>query len=132
MDNSQKKSAESMIDLCWRLTLFFSAVVVYAIIPEAAFAAAGAAAGAAATTGAGSGDNAISQVFCNVVLVLQGTTGKAIATVAVIAIGVGALIGKVSWGTALIVALGVALIFGASSIVDSLSGHNAQCSASSI
>jgi len=120
MDNSQKKSAESMIDLCWRLTLFFSAVVVYAIIPEAAFAV------------AGDGDNAISQVFCNVVLVLQGPTGKAIATVAVIAIGVGALIGKVSWGTALIVALGVALIFGASSIVENISGNNVSCQSANV
>jgi len=42
--------------------------------------------------------NAIQDVFCNVVNILTGTTGKAVATVAIIAVGVGALLGKISWG----------------------------------
>jgi len=76
--------------------------------------------------------NAIEQVFCNAILIFTSTTGKAIATVAVIAVGVGALLGKISWGMALIVVLGVALMFGAASIVQALGGTASACTAGSI
>lgn len=61
-------------------------------------------------------------LMCNVVGWFTGSVGKGIATLAIIVIGVGALMGKVSWGMAIIVGLGVAIIFGAPSIVDSLAG----------
>jgi type IV secretory pathway VirB2 component (pilin) len=41
-----------------------------------------------------------------------------LATIAVTIVGVGALLGKVSWGTALNVGIGVAVIFGAAAIID--------------
>ncbi|HEU5047437.1 MAG TPA: TrbC/VirB2 family protein [Rickettsiales bacterium] len=107
MTNVQVKSAQGMIDLCWNLTLLMAVGICFSMFPDAAHA----------TT-----NNAIEQVFCNVVAVLNGPTGKAIATVAIIAVGIGALLGKISWGMALIVALGVALIFGAGTIVDNLGG----------
>lgn len=69
---------------------------------------------------------ALSLVLCNVVGWFTGPVGAAIATLAIIVIGVGALLGKVSWGMAIIVALGVAIIFGAPSIVSALGG-NATC-----
>lgn len=49
-----------------------------------------------------------------------GTAGTAIATIGVIIVGIGALLGKVSWGMALIVAIGVAVVFGADAIVKTL------------
>ena len=113
------KTSQSMIDLCWHLLVLLAVCVGASVISDAAMATAG-------------DSNAIEQVFCNVVLILTGTTGKAIATVAVIAVGVGALLGKISWGMALIVALGVALIFGAASIVLSLGGTGNQCTSGSI
>ena len=119
MTNAKAKSAQSMIDMCWHLLVLVAVCVGATVFANAAQAAAG-------------DSNAIEQVFCNVVLILTGTTGKAIATVAVIAVGVGALLGKISWGMALIVALGVALIFGAASIVLALGGTGNACSAGSI
>lgn len=119
MIKTQTKSAQSMIDLCWHLLVLVAVCVGASVLSDAAMAAAG-------------DSNAIEQVFCNVVLILTGTTGKAIATVAVIAVGVGALLGKISWGMALIVALGVALIFGAASIVLALGGTGNACSSGSI
>ena len=53
---------------------------------------------------------------------LTGALGKAIATLAIIIIGIGALMGKVSWGMAIIVAIGVAVVFGAGQIVQLLAG----------
>ena len=111
MVNTQVQSAQRMIDVCWTLTLVFAVGICFALVPDASYA----------------NGNAIETVFCNVVNVLNGPTGKAIATVAVIAVGVGALLGKISWGMALIVALGVALIFGAGTIVDAIGSNNQTC-----
>jgi type IV secretion system protein VirB2 len=111
MSNVQVKSAQNMIDVCWHLTVVFAIYICTALMPDVAHA------------------NAIETVFCNVVGALTGTTGAAIATVAVIAVGVGALLGKISWGMALIVAVGIALVFGASSIVTAIapSGTGGTC-----
>jgi len=69
----------------------------------------------------------IASVLCNVVGWFTGTIGTAIATLAIIVIGVGALMGKVSWGMAIIVGLGVAIIFGAPQIVSALSSGGSSC-----
>lgn len=111
MNNVQVKSAQGMIDLCWNLTLVFAVCICFGMIPDSAFAS----------------GNALEQVFCNVVTLLTGTTGKAVATVAIIAVGVGALLGKISWGMALIVAVGVALVFGAGTIVSALGATSQDC-----
>lgn len=115
MVNTQVKSSQSMIDLCWNLTLVFSFGICVSMIPESAFAT-----------------NAIELAFCNVVNLLTNTTGRAVATVAVIAVGIGALLGKISWGMALIVAIGVALVFGASSIVTALGSSSGNCTSGSL
>lgn len=62
----------------------------------------------------------LTQALCAVVGWMTGATGQAIATLAVIIIGVGALLGKVSWGMAIIVGLGIATIFGADTLAQSL------------
>ena len=59
----------------------------------------------------------ISDALCIVVSTITGGIGGAIATLAVIIIGVGALMGKVSWGMAIIVVLGIAIVFGATALV---------------
>lgn len=53
---------------------------------------------------------------------LTGPMGKAVATIAIIALGIGLFMGKLSWGLAVATAIGIAMIFGAGSIVDWLSG----------
>ena len=74
------------------------------------------------------GGDCIGEVLCNVVAWFTGPVGKGIATLAIIVIGVGALMGKVSWGMAIIVGVGVAVIFGASDIVEELGGGASGCS----
>jgi type IV secretion system protein VirB2 len=117
MVKATKKSAQAGIDMGWHLLVLFAAVVGSSLLPEMAQAATA---------------NVIQGVFCNVVMIMTGTTGKALATVAIIAVGVGALLGKISWGMALIVALGVALVFGAASIVTALGGASGACVSSTL
>lgn len=74
------------------------------------------------------GPSALINVLCNVVNWFTGGIGAGIATLAIIVVGIGALMGKVSWGMAIIVGLGVGVIFGASTVVDALGGESA-CSA---
>jgi type IV secretory pathway VirB2 component (pilin) len=60
----------------------------------------------------------IDVVICAVLPWFTGNLGMGLATIAVTVVGVGALLGKVSWGTALNVGIGVSVIFGAAAIVD--------------
>ena len=64
----------------------------------------------------------ITAVLCIVVRALQGGIGKAIATIAIVVLGVGLFMGKLSWPLALATALGIGMIFGAGQIVTWLSG----------
>lgn len=59
-------------------------------------------------------------VLCTVVGWFTGNVGKGLATIAVTIVGVGALLGKVSWGMAMNVGIGVAILFGAAGIVSSM------------
>ncbi len=78
-----------------------------------------------AAMAAGSGP--ITDALCTVIDWFYGPIGTAIATLAIIIIGVGALMGKVSWGMAIIVGLGVAVIFGAGTIAQSLGASSLSC-----
>lgn len=72
--------------------------------------------------GGGMGGNPIGDVLCRVAGWFTGPIGSGIATLAILVIGIGALMGKVSWGMAIIVGIGVATIFGAPQIVNMLGG----------
>lgn len=61
--------------------------------------------------------DAITQVLCNIVGQLSGGIGKSIATIAIIVLGIGIFVGKLSWPLAIATALGIGMIFGAASIV---------------
>ncbi|MCE2927155.1 MAG: TrbC/VirB2 family protein, partial [Rickettsiales bacterium] len=65
-------------------------------------------------------DTPMGKVLCTVVGWFIGNTGKGLATIAITVIGIGALLGKVSWGMAIIVGVGVAIVFGAAGIVDAM------------
>ncbi|MBQ4874732.1 MAG: TrbC/VirB2 family protein [Rickettsiaceae bacterium H1] len=71
--------------------------------------------------------NPIATVVCNVVTQLTGPIGQAVSTVAVIFIGIGLFMGKISWGLALGIAIGMALLFGAESIVGWIGGNTITC-----
>ncbi len=87
----------------WLLTLTVVVTLGIMMVPEFAFAI-----------------NTIGNVLCTVVGWFTGRVGKAVATLAIIVIGIGALMGKVSWGMAIIVGVGVAVVFGAETIVEEL------------
>lgn len=90
-----------------QLMLAFALTALVIMLPDLA---------SAATYG-----NSFEEVFCKIIGLFTGTTGKALATIGVTIIGIGALLGKVSWGMALIVGIGIAIVFGAVTLVNTLS-----------
>jgi type IV secretory pathway VirB2 component (pilin) len=77
-------------------------------------------------------ENAITKVLCNVVNLLTGNIAKGVAIIAIVVVAVGLFMGKFSWGVGLATAIGIAMIFGAASVVDWLSkgigsGTNLDC-----
>jgi type IV secretory pathway VirB2 component (pilin) len=51
-----------------------------------------------------------------------GNLGKGIATMGVLAVGIGAAFGKVTWTTAVLVVVGIAVMFGAGALAQSAGG----------
>lgn len=84
----------------------------------------------APTPAAASTDNDFGKVgarLCNIVAAITGKIGRAIATIAVIFLGFGAFFGKVTWGLAVAVAIGIFAIFGAATIVTQFGGSGTTC-----
>jgi type IV secretory pathway VirB2 component (pilin) len=104
------KTSTQQLSSAWQMSLLMLFAAVVIMIPDLAFA----------TPALEANDTVIGSSLCKVVGWFTGNTGKGIATIAIIVIGVGALMGKVSWGMAIIVGIGVALIFGAGSMVSSI------------
>ena len=108
-----------------RVTLFsfFLLAVAPALIPamsSAALAQASYASEAAVDT------NVLVDVMCNVLRIVTGNGGKAFAAFAILSVGIGFFTGKVSWGLMIGVAAGIAAMFGANSIVASITGQSAM------
>lgn len=101
----QTKTKE--LSMAWQACLMVMLTAVIVMVPDLAFAAP---------------DTPMGNVLCVVTQWFTGNTGKGLATIAVTVIGIGALLGKVSWGMAIIVGIGIAIVFGAAGIVNSLSG----------
>jgi len=85
------------------LTVLAAAVAV--LIPEMSFADSG----------------PFGDTLCGIAGWFQGDTGRAVATIAIIFLGIAAFFGKVTWGLALMFAVGIFAIFGASQIVEAVS-----------
>lgn len=64
----------------------------------------------------------LEKMVTNIVNVLTGTFGKGIATIAIMVLGIMAMFGKLEWATAVKVIIGIAVTFGAASIVVWLTG----------
>lgn len=91
--------------MAWCLFAVMVGVVV-ALLPEASVAA-------------GPTDN-ISSALCSLTSRLNGTMGKAMASIAVAAAGIMALYGRAAWGTVFLVGGGVLLIFYATTLVNGI------------
>lgn len=70
--------------------------------------------------------NALEIVFCNALALVTGTTGRTLAAIAVIATGAGFFLGKINWSTMIAVALGIATLFGAPTIVSAIAGGDSD------
>ncbi len=104
-----KLSKSSISTLC----LMLVAAIAMVAMPEIASAAA---------------EGGIGGAMCNVVKWFNGQTGKAIATLAIIVLGIAAFFGKVTWGMALMFAIGIFAIFGAANIVEAVASGGSMTS----
>lgn len=99
------KTQTKDLSMSWQVCLMIMLSAVIVMMPDFAFA------------GAVTNNTPMGNVLCTVVGWFTGNTGKGLATIAITVIGIGALLGKVSWGMAIIVGIGVAIVFGAAGIV---------------
>ncbi|MDD2833379.1 MAG: TrbC/VirB2 family protein [Methylotenera sp.] len=104
----KNKQSERML----RFVLVSMGVLLVALEPSVALAG-----GGGATTAGG-----LEKMVTNIVTVLTGTFGKGIATIAIMVLGIMAMFGKLEWATAVKVIIGIAVTFGAASIVIWLTG----------
>jgi type IV secretory pathway VirB2 component (pilin) len=72
---------------------------------------------------------ALGASICQLVNMMTGVTGRSIATLAVMFLGIGSFFGKANWGLVLTIACGITIIFGAADIAQSLgvTGAGAAC-----
>ena len=77
------------LSVAWQICLMVMLSAAIVMVPDFAFAT----------------DTPMGKVLCTVVNWFTGNTGKGLATIAITVIGIGALLGKVSWGMAIIVSV---------------------------
>jgi type IV secretory pathway VirB2 component (pilin) len=62
------------------------------------------------------GSGGLGDVLCNAAALVNGSLGRGLATTVIIMLGIGAMFGKVSWGLACIVGVGIAVLANAYTI----------------
>lgn len=100
------KKTQTQISSWQMMMLTLCAAFAFAIMPDLAAAA--------------SVNDVFKDTLCGIAGWFTSGTGKAIATIAVIFLGIAAFFGKVTWGLALMFAVGIFAIFGASEIVNAV------------
>lgn len=71
--------------------------------------------------------NKITEILCNAVKLISGGIGKTIAVLIIISLAIALFLGKVSWGMAIAVAVGMGILFGANDLVVFISGGADPC-----
>lgn len=97
----------------WQICLMISLSILVIMLPDFAFAQV-----------ADNKDTPMGYVLCTVATWFLGNTGKGLAVIAITIIGIGALLGRVSWGMAILVGIGVAIVFGAPGIVATMGAQD--------
>ncbi|MCE3233648.1 MAG: Type secretory pathway, VirB2 component (pilins), partial [Rickettsiaceae bacterium] len=69
----------------------------------------------------------VDEVICNIVEQLQGPVARGVAAFGIIFLGFSLFLGKISWGVALALGIGIGAIFGANQIVGLISGEGDAC-----
>jgi type IV secretory pathway VirB2 component (pilin) len=98
-------------DLSWKITTIFCLSAMFLMVPELSMAS----------------EDRIGNTLCKVVERLKGKIGRGIATIAVVFLGIGLFLGKLSWGLAVAIGIGIGGIFGANQIVAWLGSGDATC-----
>ncbi len=113
MSHTLTTKHQDSLALSWKLCFALALVAVVMMAPDFANA-----------------KNPFESGLCTVAGWLSSGVGKALATLAITIVGIGALLGKVSWGMAIIVGIGVIIVFGASGIVEAIDpkAKSASCS----
>ena len=99
----------------WSSTFCFLLIAAIAMFPDVA-----------AATGVDASDNNLTQVICNVIILLQGNIARGVAAFGIIFLGFSLFLGKISWGTAFALAIGLGAIFGAQALVNLMTGDTDQ------
>jgi type IV secretory pathway VirB2 component (pilin) len=107
------KAQTKDLSTAWQICMMVMLSAIIVAMPDLSFAS--------------GSDTPMGTVLCTVTLWFTGNTGKGLATIAITVIGIGALLGKVSWGMAIIVGIGVAIVFGASGIVSAMGAGASGC-----
>lgn len=78
---------------------------------------------AAAAAGNANAFGNIEGVATRILGFVTGTFGRTVATIAVVVLGMMAMFGKLAWDHAIKVIFGIAIVFGAASIINALGGN---------
>lgn len=68
----------------------------------------------------------ITNILCNAINQISGPIGRTISVLVVISVALGLFVGKITWGLAIAIAVGMGILFGATSVVGLLSGDGTQ------
>ncbi|PIR32842.1 MAG: hypothetical protein COV36_03430 [Alphaproteobacteria bacterium CG11_big_fil_rev_8_21_14_0_20_44_7] len=100
------------------------AALALILLPELAYALPGGLSVDTPFGGIGGGGEAggIAAALCEIAGWFTGGVGQAVASLAVIFLGIAAFFGKVTWGLAIMFAAGIFAIFGSSDIVYAITG----------
>jgi len=99
------------IDCYWRVGTLAFLAVVFGMMPDMAFAA----------------GTSFCSVLSTVLAILTGAPARLIATFAICFLGIAAFFGKLNWSTAMLVGVGISLIFGAGALINTFVGGTTAC-----
>jgi len=99
-------------DSMWNIALAFVLVAATTLLPEASLAA---------------GSETVANTICAIVGELQGPVARGVAAFGIIFLGFSLFLGKISWGVALALGIGIGAIFGANDIVGLLNSGSSAC-----
>jgi type IV secretion system protein VirB2 len=101
------KKSTIHLNKAWQLSFAAMFAVAFVLLPDMAFAGS---------------TSSVGTALCDVADAFQGNVASGIATIAICTIGAMACLGRVQWTTAIVVGTGIAVLFGATALVSTVSG----------
>jgi len=113
MNNCRLYSEQFESNFAWRLLLALCAIALIMVASDS-FAA-------------GATEDPIGDVLCKMIKIFQGNTARGIAIVGIIVLGIQTLRGQLKWEVALVIVVGVIILFKAPEIINMISGSKDNC-----